>query len=52
MIEERRLLYLVVAMAGFAAAYGIMVGLVAAKYRQTLQIQLERNVCSERVLAM
>jgi hypothetical protein len=35
MIEERRLLYLVVVMAGFAAAYGIMVGLVAAEIPPT-----------------
>jgi hypothetical protein len=35
MIEERRLLYLVVVMAGFAAAYAVMVGLVAAEIRPT-----------------
>jgi hypothetical protein len=35
MIDERRLLYLVVAMAVFAAAYAVMVGLVATEIRPT-----------------
>ena len=35
MIEERRLLHLVVAMTGFAAAYAIMVSLVAAEITPT-----------------
>jgi hypothetical protein len=35
MIEERRLLYLVVALAGFVAAYAVMVGLVAAEIGPT-----------------
>ncbi len=35
MIDERRLLYLVVAMAVFAAAFAVMVGLVAAEIGPT-----------------